>query len=353
MAADSKRRQTIPLLLDKHKEYLTTCVPKEESLEQITSEHLKMSGIYWCLTAVDLIKAEEYKKANKTKVLELMKKCQNSDGGISPSVNHDSHILHTLSAIQILTIYEAFDDDIIDIPGVIRYVKSLQQEDGSFAGDNWGEIDIRFSFGAIAILTLLNKLDEIDVEKAVEFIMRCNNLIDGGFGSRPGSESHAGLVYCALGGLALTGNLHRVDADLLGWWLCERQVPSGGLNGRPEKLPDLCYSWWVLASLQMLGRLHWINRNKLVTFILECQDEDDGGFGDRPGDFADAFHTLFGLAGISLLVHDYYNSSSEKSDNPPVNFESLKRLIKIINPVLCMPEDVLTKRNIKIQLLSL
>jgi len=30
--------------------------------------------------------------------------------------------------------------------------------------------------------------------------------------------------------------------------------------GRPEKLPDVCYSWWVLASLKIIGRLHWIDR---------------------------------------------------------------------------------------------
>ena len=38
-------------------------------------------------------------------------------------------------------------------------------------------------------------------------------------------------VYCCVGVLALTGQLYRVDADQLGWWLCERQLPSGGLNG--------------------------------------------------------------------------------------------------------------------------
>ena len=42
-----------------------------------------------------------------------------------------------------------------------------------------------------------------------------------------------------MGALAITGSLHHIDKDLLGWWLCERQVKSGGLNGRPEKLPDV------------------------------------------------------------------------------------------------------------------
>ena len=70
----------------------------------------------------------------------------------------------------------------------------------------------------------------------------------------------------------------QIDADLLGWWLCERQLPlSGGLNGRPEKLPDVCYSWWVLASLAMLGRIHWIDKDKMVKYILASQDDETGG----------------------------------------------------------------------------
>ena len=65
--------------------------------------------------------------------------------------------------------------------------------------------------------------------------------------------------------------MHKINGDILGWWLCERQLPSGGLNGRPEKLPDVCYSWWVLASLTMLGRLHWINSDKMKKFIYATQ----------------------------------------------------------------------------------
>lgn len=68
-----------------------------------------------------------------------------------------------------------------------------------------------------------------------------------------------------------TGNLHLINPDVLGYWLCERQLPSGGLNGRPEKLPDVCYSWWVLSSLYMIGRSHWMDKGALKKFILACQ----------------------------------------------------------------------------------
>ena len=46
-------------------------------------------------------------------------------------------------------------------------------------------------------------------------------------------------VFCCVAALSLTGSLHLIDKDLLGWWLCEQQVKSEGLNGCPEKLPDV------------------------------------------------------------------------------------------------------------------
>lgn len=76
----------------------------------------------------------------------------------------------------------------------------------------------------------MQRLDTINMDKAVEFIRSCMNF-DGGFGSRPLSESHAGLIYCCIGFLSVTNRLDLVEADKLGWWLCERQLPSGGLNG--------------------------------------------------------------------------------------------------------------------------
>lgn len=57
---------------------------------------------------------------------------------------------------------------------------------------------------------------------------------------------------------------------------------------RTLQLPDVCYSWWVLASLKIIGRIHWIDKSKLRTFILACQDEETGGFADRPGDMVSA-----------------------------------------------------------------
>jgi geranylgeranyl transferase type-2 subunit beta len=164
------------------------------------------------------------------------------------------------------------------------------QPDGTFTGDKWGEIDTRFAFCALQAMAILGKLDQLDMDKIVAYIVRCMNF-DGGFGNIPGAESHAGHsgsmimaasatevlilqpppVFTCVGALSIAERLDLVDADTLGWWLAERQLPNGGLNGRPEKLEDVCYSWWVLSSLSVLDRLQWIDANKLTEFILKCQ----------------------------------------------------------------------------------
>ena len=70
-------------------------------------------------------------------------------------------------------------------------------------------------------------------------------------------------------------------------------LPSLGLQ--------VCYSWWDVSVLSMLGRLHWINVDALRDYILRCQDLDGGGIADFPGDMPDVFHTFFGLSFTSFL----------------------------------------------------
>ncbi|KAK6052276.1 prenyltransferase and squalene oxidase repeat-containing domain protein [Cooperia oncophora] len=208
-----------------HAEFITNFEKKKDSYEYIMAEPLRLSGIYWCVSALCI---------------------QN----------------------KYLSVYLGSD-----------------------------EVDTRFSFCAVATLFLIDRMHVIDLDKAVRYVLSCYNF-DGGFGTRPGSESHAGQVYCCLGTLCIARRLESIDRDRTAEWLAQRQCGSGGLNGRPEKLPDVCYSWWVLASLAMLGRLDWVDKNALVKFIYSCQDEETGGFADRPGDCPDPFHTVFGLAGL-------------------------------------------------------
>ena len=153
-----------------------------------------------------------------------------------------------------------------------------------------------------------------------------------------------GQVFCSIGALAIAQRLHWLTADqidLLGWWLCERQVDSGGLNGRPEKQADVCYSWWILSTLSILNKVSWINEDKLASFILKCQDDEDGGIADRPDDMPDVYHTFFGIAGLSLLGH-LHNHSDKRS----------KPHYRQIDPVYALPTDVVQRLGLKGQVVT-
>lgn len=345
------------LLLDKHIQYLKQYANEEQGTDQIMSEFLKMSGMYWGLNALCLMKAIDETSSEVERALEFVKNCQSqTEGGFGAALNHDPHILQTLSAVQILVLLNKCHRDYIDIDKCVAYIKSLQQSDGSFFGDKWGEVDTRFSFCALATLRLLNKLQEINLDKAIEFIWQCYNDIDGGFGSKPGSESHAAYVYCCVGSLAIANGLDKFKLDKLQTheWLSERQLPSGGLNGRPEKLPDLCYSWWCLSSLCMIENMNLVDKSKLRTFILACQDPENGGFSDRPGNCVDPYHTMFAIASLSLICHSkdktslqaYYEHHQQKNESHGAFLDwrdEMRLKLRIVDPILCMPCDVLVK----------
>lgn len=225
-------------------------------------------------------------------------------------------MLFTYSVVQIMTILEATDR--LDADEIVGYIKSRQLEDGSFAGDEFGEVDTRFSYCAVGALALLGRLDDIDKGRTAEFIDACRNF-DGGYGVTPGCESHAGQIFCSVAALYILGRKDLLDVPRLGEWLAWRQLPGGGLNGRPEKLEDVCYTWWVLSALEIINpQLDWISKPALTQFILDCQDPVTGGIADRPGDVPDVFHTLFGLAGLSLMAHEHFQ-------------------LEPIDPAYCMP----------------
>lgn len=82
-------------------------------------------------------------------------------------------------------------------------------------------------------------------------------------------------------------------------------------------------------SLNTIERSQWIDSAKLKEFILSTQDKETGGFADRPGDYPDPFHTLFGLAALSLMQH-------KGEITLPVQLDQ-------IDPLFCMPKSIIER----------
>ncbi|KZT66493.1 rab geranylgeranyltransferase [Daedalea quercina L-15889] len=314
---------TSTLLIPLHAKYVQSLGESKDDLMYHLTAHLRMNAIYWGLTALCTMNHKD--ALNREEMIEFVMSCWDDEagGGFGAHPDHDAHIHSTLSAIQILIMQDALDR--VDVDRVVKFILSLQQPSGVFAGDQWGEIDTRFLYCAVNALSLLGRLHELDVEKTVGYVRQCRNF-DGGFGAVAGAESHAAMVFVCTATLAILDRLDEIDQEMLGWWLAERQVPSGGLNGRPEKLEDVCYSFWVLSAMAILKKVPWIDSDKLIAFILSAQDTDHGGIADRPGNQADVFHTHFGIAGLSLL-----------------GYPGLADL----DPVYCMPARVIERMGLR------
>ena len=279
------------LLFENHRNFLLQLDSRTDAFEYFLSVPMRMGGVYWAMSSWNVLFSEN--AAFTEKARDFVISFKNADGGFGVAPGHDSHITATHYAILILT---QLGERSVNVSEISSYLCNLQLPDGSVQGDKWGEVDLRFAYDAVAICKLCN-VEKFHVNKLMIWIMSCQNN-DGGFAPVPGGESHAAYTYCAVAALEI--GTWKYQTDKVAYWLCERQTIHGGFNGRPEKAPDVCYSWWVLASLVILKRSDWVDVEKLKTFILNSQDSQ-GGIADRPGYAPDVFHTFFGLAGLSLL----------------------------------------------------
>ncbi|KAG1825244.1 rab geranylgeranyltransferase [Suillus variegatus] len=262
------------LLVPQHVAYISALGDSKHELSYHLSAHLRMNAVYWGLTALLIMGHGD--ALDRDEMIDFVMSCWDEEAGaFSAHPDHDVHLLSTLSAIQ--------------------------------------------------ILLMQNALNRVNVGRIVKFILSLQNF-DGGFGHVAGAESHASQVFVCVAALAILDRLDEVDQPTLCWWLSERQLPNGGLNGRPEKLEDVCYSFWVLSALSILNKLTWIDSSKLEGFILSAQDTESGGIADRPGDMPDVFHTIFGLAGLSLLGYP---------------------ALVDLDPVYCMPASIIENLGLR------
>mmetsp|Transcript_18687 Transcript_18687/g.45836 ORF Transcript_18687/g.45836 Transcript_18687/m.45836 type:complete len:239 (-) Transcript_18687:292-1008(-) len=202
-----------------------------------------------------------------------------------------------LCALQIL------GDDLsrVDKDAIIQSLKLLQRENGCFRCATTEEDDMRFMYCACVISAMLGDWSGVNKDAAVKYIVE-SQAFDGGIGLRIGAEGHGGTTYCAIASLVLMGCLESLsDKAGLVRWCCNAQ--GEGFVGRPNKPPDSCYSFWIGATMKMLGIYDLSNKAKNREFNLKCQTKY-GGFGKHPDVLPDPLHSYFGICGLSMMGFD-------------------------------------------------
>ncbi|TNJ29829.1 Rab geranylgeranyltransferase [Giardia muris] len=320
------------------------------TVEHALQSAVGLSGLYWALGAAYILRGRPLSDAliqevspssdlTTEMIVDYVRAClvTNNDylgqrttsstgfAAFSGCPGHAPHLLQTTSALQVLLMLHHFNDVISPELGLIlaQTIKELQDPTtGGFHGDHLtGEIDTRYAYAAVLSLTLLTERIPhllkrplsalIDVPALIRHLIACFNG-DGGFGTRPGDESHGGQTFCCVAALKILGAIDQIpDPLLLVWWLSQRQCTNGGLCGRPDKSPDSCYSWWIGSPLHLVldsfetlrvpGNGQPISLSLLKDFIDACYDQTTGGVADRPENAPDAYHTFFSLASCSIF----------------------------------------------------
>lgn len=252
------------------------------------------------------------------------------DAPLSPY--RQGHIAMTYTALASL---RTLGDDYARLHrrAVVDALRSLQQEDGSFrctAEDS--EHDMRFLYCACCISHMLDDWSGVDVERAAGYIRTCRSF-DGAIALLPGQEGHGGSTFCAVASLVLMQKLDQViDEDWrreLVQWCVRRQV--GGLQGRPNKDEDTCYSYWIGGTLRLLGHDDLLDHTQLRAFVMKCQTRM-GGFSKVVGAFPDLLHAFYSMTYLSMSQKWLHSPSDYDCDDEVIR-------LKMINCTLGICED--------------
>ena len=283
--------------------------------------HLAMTYVALC-TLVAL--GDDLSRIHKDAILQTLQSLQKEDGSFVAvsSVRQRQH--HRVATTPPLT---ASTDQ-----------SSVENDDDDVDDD----CDLRFMYTAIVIWYLLSdrtvspqsqkQHQVINIEAATSYILSCISF-DGAIALTPGREGHGGSTFCGIASLYLMGVLDEVMAreELAGWkdnlirWCVMRHhslpkannndqasnnngyiegetyttTAAAGMQGRPNKLEDTCYSYWIGGTLHLLSSSHVLDGWALREYVLECQTPY-GGFGKVLGSMPDLLHSFYSLAWLSL-----------------------------------------------------
>ena len=265
------------------------------------------------------------------------------------ALGDDLSRIHKRAILQTLQSLQKEDGSFVAISSnCMHHNHRTSEADTDKEEENDDDCDLRFMYTAIAIWYLLkpsNNNDDddsqppiINIQTATSYILSCISY-DGSLGLTPGREGHGGSTFCGIASLYLMGMLDDVmehREELKGWkddlirWCVTRQYSlprtnnndmnidnddendetnnvfyngevnfAAGMQGRPNKLQDTCYSYWIGGTLHLLSESHLFDGWALREYVLTCQSPY-GGFGKVVGAMPDLLHSFYSLAWLSL-----------------------------------------------------
>lgn len=343
---------------------------------------------YWITNVIYMCKDNyDLNYEMKMQFVQVLKELQHEDGGFRGSPRGEAHLIATYAAVMSIVnlgIPEAYD--IIDIPKMKNFLLKMKNNNfeinkkpsytdkngvylitrenegdfisyhtafpGTFQNHINGESDLRSTYCAMTSASILNLINWNDLSNdpltkgVVENIKNCQTF-EGGLGPEPYCEAHGGYSYCGIATLVLLNKLHEIDVNSFIRWLVSRQmINEGGFNGRTNKLVDSCYSFWQgsVFNLLYMGDKNisydmelLYDQLSLQAYILFACQGERGGLIDKPGKYPDLFHTNYATAGLAL-------SQECQIENCKVSLNTdLDKIFEKVNPIYCTIDEKVKK----------
>ncbi|KAL3003459.1 hypothetical protein AAZX31_08G108600 [Glycine max] len=142
-------------------------------------------------------------------------------------------------------------------------------------------------------------MGELATEKHVRYILSVEKRKDN-FESVVMEHLRMNGAYWGLTTLDLLGKLHSVDVDEVVSWLMSCQHESGGFGGNVGHDPHILYTLSAVQVLALFDKLNVIDVDKVTSYIVSLQNEDGSFSGDMWGE-VDTRFSYIAICCLSIL----------------------------------------------------
>ncbi|XP_015642051.2 protein farnesyltransferase subunit beta isoform X1 [Oryza sativa Japonica Group] len=341
---------------------------------------------YWIIHALALL--DEIPDDVEDDIVDFLSRCQDKDGGYGGGPGQLPHLATTYAAVNTLvTIGSERALSSVNRDNLYKFMLRMKDTSGAFRMHDGGEIDVRASYTAISVASLVNILDGELAKGVGNYITRCQTY-EGGIAGEPYAEAHGGYTFCGLATMILLNEVDKLDLASLIGWVAFRQGVECGFQGRTNKLVDGCYSFWQGAALALTQKLMTVVDEQLKSsysskrppgddacgtsssteaayyakfgfdfieksnqigplfhnialqqYILLCAQVLDGGLRDKPGKNRDHYHSCYCLSGLSVSQY----SAMVDSDACPLPQHVLGPYSNLLEPIHPLYNVVLDK----------
>jgi len=265
----------------------------------------------------------------ENQTLHYVLSCAKHDGGfgLTPYSNSSSDFISGWAAMKSIFLIQENNATLKSVK-TWNYRSKYYDWLYSFQGINGliGQTSIQFNYLGVLSVYLVEPddlSDEIDIDNIWDFVEDCYNE-DGGFGSRPETNSSIFSTYCAIQLYEIFYSYEEIelpDKDDTIEFLEDLQTLDGGfeigndveeflylfgyigeifINLIDSEEPTIESTYWAVASLEILEALNQIDMDNLMSWISSCQNAD-GGFSVYIGYHSDTISTYYGLKTFTVL----------------------------------------------------